>query len=273
MLLRATVHGLVLSSVAAAGVFAQDVRIAPGPLEKQARQVTPENPVPRRLTSRPVEYPAEMRRIGGRGLITIQLTLDAGGRVAEIRNTRSQLVQVSGSVNQEVERQTTDALTQSAVDAVREWTFAPPAAAPLTFPVAFMFIDGTVDVTLAPPSPPARGRGAAPAISAQAPLSPPWPAAEGAYRYGDVTVPPRQTRNIRPDYPREAQSQRIGGVVILEIVVGPNGKVRDARVLRSVPQLDQAALNAVRQWEYTPAMLNGVAVPVLMTVTTTFTIN
>jgi protein TonB len=48
--------------------------------------------------------------------------------------------------------------------------------------------------------------------------------------------------------------------------------VSDARVLRSIPLLDQAALDAVRQWEFTPTLLNGVPVPVIMTVTVQFTL-
>ena len=47
----------------------------------------------------------------------------------------------------------------------------------------------------------------------------------------------------------------------------------NARVLRSLPLLDQAALEAVRQWEFTPTMLNGVPVPVIMTVTVQFTLS
>jgi len=46
----------------------------------------------------------------------------------------------------------------------------------------------------------------------------------------------------------------------------------DARILRSIPLLDQAALDAVRQWEYSPTLLNGVPVPVIMTVTVNFTL-
>ena len=45
----------------------------------------------------------------------------------------------------------------------------------------------------------------------------------------------------------------------------------DAKVVHSIPLLDQAALDAVRQWEYLPTLLNGVPVPVLVTVTITFT--
>jgi TonB family protein len=60
--------------------------------------------------------------------------------------------------------------------------------------------------------------------------------------------------------------------VILECVISPAGDVESARVLRSVPLLDQAAIDAVKQWQYTPTMLNGVAVPVIMTVTVNFSL-
>jgi protein TonB len=72
-------------------------------------------------------------------------------------------------------------------------------------------------------------------------------------------------------YPAMAQSARIGGVVIIEATIGADGKVIDTKILRSVPLLDQAALDAVRQWEYTPTLLNGVPVPVVVTVTINFT--
>ena len=66
---------------------------------------------------------------------------------------------------------------------------------------------------------------------------------------------------------------RVQGVVILEAVIGPNGNVTDVKVLRSVALLDDAAIEAVRQWVYTPTLLNGVPVPVIMTVTVNFTMN
>ena len=52
--------------------------------------------------------------------------------------------------------------------------------------------------------------------------------------------------------------------------IDPAGKVSEARVVRSIPLLDKAAIDAVRQWEYTPTLLNGEAVPVLVTVTINF---
>ena len=76
----------------------------------------------------------------------------------------------------------------------------------------------------------------------------------------------------RPVYPSIAQSARVQGVVIIEATIGPNGSVTDAKVLRSIPLLDAAALDAVRQWQFTPTTLNGQAVPVIMTVTVNFTL-
>jgi TonB family protein len=86
---------------------------------------------------------------------------------------------------------------------------------------------------------------------------------------GNIAVPKKIT-DVRPVYPPDAQAARIQGVVIIEATIAPDGTVGDARVLRSIPQLDQAAVDAVRQWRFTPTVVNGVAVPVIMTVTVNF---
>jgi protein TonB len=62
----------------------------------------------------------------------------------------------------------------------------------------------------------------------------------------------------------------VQGVVILECTVGTDGKVTDVRVLRGIPLLTEAAMDAVRQWVYEPTVLNGIPVPVIMTVTVNF---
>jgi TonB family protein len=82
---------------------------------------------------------------------------------------------------------------------------------------------------------------------------------------------PIKIKDVKPVYPAMAQSARVAGAVIVEATIGPDGKVIDAKILRSIPLLDQAALDAVRQWEYTPTLLNGEPVPVVLTVTITFT--
>jgi len=91
-------------------------------------------------------------------------------------------------------------------------------------------------------------------------------------RVGGNIQAPKKVQDVNPVYPPIAQSARVQGVVILEATIGPNGNVQDVRVLRSIPLLDAAAIEAVKQWSYTPTLLNGVPVPVIMTVTVNFTL-
>ena len=77
---------------------------------------------------------------------------------------------------------------------------------------------------------------------------------------------------MNPVYPPIAQAARVQGIVIIEATISEGGSVTNARILRSVPLLDQAALDAVRQWQFTPTLLNGVPVPVIMSVTVNFTL-
>jgi protein TonB len=73
-----------------------------------------------------------------------------------------------------------------------------------------------------------------------------------------------------PEYPPEAYAERVRGVVIVEITIGTDGKVQDAKVIKSIPLLNAAALACVRQWEFTPTLYNGIAVPVIMLVNVNF---
>ena len=75
---------------------------------------------------------------------------------------------------------------------------------------------------------------------------------------------------VEPVYREIAGRAGVSGVVILEAVVDPNGNVTNVNVLRSIPLLDAAAMDAVRQWKYEPTLLNGVPVPIVMTVTVNF---
>jgi len=84
---------------------------------------------------------------------------------------------------------------------------------------------------------------------------------------------PRKIRDMAPRYPTIAQASRVEGVVILEAVIAEDGSVQDVRVLRSKPLLDDAAVEAVRQWRFTPTLLGGQPVPIVMTVTVSFTLN
>jgi protein TonB len=91
-----------------------------------------------------------------------------------------------------------------------------------------------------------------------------------AVRVGGQIKEPKKLKNVNPTYPDIAKQARVQGVVILECTISPQGKVTDVKVLRSIPLLDQAAMEAVKQWVYTPTLLNGVPVPVIMTVTVNF---
>ncbi|MBY0497657.1 MAG: energy transducer TonB [Cyanobacteria bacterium] len=101
----------------------------------------------------------------------------------------------------------------------------------------------------------------------------PPPVSQGPIRVGHMIRTPTKTKSVQPVYPRMAQEARIEGIVIIEATISEAGQVMNAKLLRSVPLLDQAAIDAVRQWEFTPSLLNGVPVPVIMTVTVTFTLS
>jgi protein TonB len=80
------------------------------------------------------------------------------------------------------------------------------------------------------------------------------------------------TRRVDPVYPPIAQAARVQGLVVLEATVGPDGKVRDARVVQSIPLLDQAAIDAVLQWEFPPRLVDGVPVAATASVAVQFTL-
>jgi protein TonB len=96
------------------------------------------------------------------------------------------------------------------------------------------------------------------------------PADSGPLRVGDGIERPRKIKDVRPAYPLPAMAARVGGNVLIEATIGADGKVHNARVVQSIAVLDKAALDAVRQWEFEPSRLNGVAVAVTMVIVVTF---
>lgn len=111
-----------------------------------------------------------------------------------------------------------------------------------------------------------------PALTPAVELLPPSPKSSAAIRIADLPQPPRKLVDARPAYPESARAARIAGTVVLEAVIDKSGRIDDVRVLRSVPLLDQAAVDAVRQWRYTPSTLRGQPVAVLVTITVNFTL-
>jgi len=94
--------------------------------------------------------------------------------------------------------------------------------------------------------------------------------AGGPVRIGGVIREPRKLRHVDPIYPEIARAARVQGAVDLECTLTPEGNVSNLRVLSGHPLLDAAALYAVQQWRFTPTLLNGVPVPVILTVRVRF---
>ena len=114
--------------------------------------------------------------------------------------------------------------------------------------------DGSVAIgVLEPPPPPP------PVVKPQVPV-----------RISGPIEPPRKIHNQAPVYPPLAVASRVQGTVVIDAVISATGTVQDARVITSVPLLDEAALAAVRQWVFTPTRLGGVPVPVILTVKVEF---
>ena len=128
---------------------------------------------------------------------------------------------------------------------------------------------------------PAGGQGSASAPPPPPPPPPPstddWAASvtgngKPPLRPGENLPAPTKIVDVQPAYPEIAQSARVQGVVIIDAVIDESGNVSAARVARSIPLLDQSALDAVKQWKFTPTLLNGAPVPVVVTMTINFTL-
>jgi TonB family protein len=74
-----------------------------------------------------------------------------------------------------------------------------------------------------------------------------------------------------PVYPQQARDARVQGVVLLQVTIGREGMVQDIRVISGHPLLNDAAIDAVRQWRYRPQMLSGQPIEVVTTITVNFT--
>jgi periplasmic protein TonB len=165
---------------------------------------------------------------------------------------------------------------------VRVTQVSNPDAAPIKPP------DGIKDEELRPPAvtgdfvvgsvtigDPTTGFGPGVNIGARVDVPQPPPPAQPPkpMRVGGLIREPVKTRHVPPVYPQIAIAARVSGIVVIDAIIGTDGAVREARVLSGSPLLNQAALEAVRQWRYTPTTLNNVPVPVIMTVTVRFNLN
>jgi TonB family protein len=214
-------------------------------------------PLPIKVRDVKPVYPKEASDAGVQGVQILEISIDPSGVVLDARALRGQL-----------------SLIPPAIDAVLQWQFEPwsgPERRLMTV---------TVNFTLDSTPPPGTAAPARDVTSWKAPETGGAPVQYGsasnwptqAIRVGGNIKPPNKTVDVRAVYPDVAQKARVQGVVICEVLIGPDGRVADARVVRSIQLLDQAAVDAVRQWEFTPTLLNGNPIPVIMTVTVNFTL-
>ena len=106
------------------------------------------------------------------------------------------------------------------------------------------------------------------------PDTPADPATEEPIRIGNVegVSPPVKIHDVPPVYPPAAREAGVQGLVILEATIDPTGEVSEIEVLKSVPELDEAAIAAVEQWRYEPTLVDGVPVSISMTMTINFSL-
>jgi TonB family protein len=275
---------------------ASDLQADPGPVERRAKPITPENPVPRRTRYVEADYPRDAEAANLKGKLTVRIALDESGHVAESRVTgfsvtmgdgvrfhsvvSSPAIYQAGSSPSKISPETMlpllKSLSQSALNAVNQWQYAAPADGPIAFNADVWF-----GAPPPPPPPPPAPRDA-PAGPPPPPPPPPRPGDDSASNSGQMTddalrvggsiKAPIKLRHVNPIYPPDAQIGKVQGVVIIEARIERDGTVSQTKVLRSIPLLDDAAVDAVRQWEFTPTWLNGEPVPIIMTVTVNFTL-
>lgn len=113
------------------------------------------------------------------------------------------------------------------------------------------------------------------AASAEVTAMPSGPAfGEGAVLpCGGAVTLPRVVSETKPQYTSTAMRAGVQGTVEMEVVIGIDGNVSDARVFGPLdPELDEQALKAVKEWKFVPGTVNGTPAAVLVNIEMTFTL-
>lgn len=179
-------------------------------------------------------YPETALKNKAQGMVTLQVETDTNGRV--------RLAEViSGH----------PLLNDAALAAVRQWIYEPYIVNGQAKAIAF-----TVSVTFMLQNEPESKD------------------ENNALTRLESTQRPRKIKDVKPVYPDAALAKKIAGTVVVEAISNEKGKVTNARMIESPdPLLTEAAIAAVQQWIYEPYIMNGKAVPVVFTVTVTFSLN
>jgi len=225
------------------------------------------------------DYTRKARKAKLEGVVVARFTVDTEGNTADIQATKSLGM----------------GLDEKTVNAVRKWKFKPatrdgvPVPAPMT--VAFHFrLDyktpqedaqafAEAGLGTEKPAPEPNPGGAPEAQTAGATVPQPSPESpgdaqpfgQGAYRVGGNVSAPALISRSMPGYTLEARRAKRQGVVVLSVVVDPQGDVSEMRVVRGLGYgLNEKAVEAVRAWKFKPGTRDGVPVAVLITVEVAF---
>jgi TonB family protein len=183
-------------------------------------------------------YPEKARQERVEGIVTLGTRIDTQGRVSQVMVYRSQ----------------TPLLDSAAIDAVKQWVYEPliiegmPKEAVFTTNVTFKLKPEKVEKTEA-----TRG------------------IMGGVLKIEDPADVPRLIKKVEPVYPHEARKALVQGVVVLVVTTDEEGNVSDVAVLKSESSLlNQASIDAVKQWKYEPVVNKGSPIPVSFNVTLTY---
>jgi TonB family protein len=235
-----------------------DVSFPAGPSRRAVSRVQP-------------EYPPEAQRLGLEAGLDLRITVDPEGLVTttERLGGGTSVYRDDPNARERAEFVATNAQVfwNAAEAAARRWTFE-PAQTSMTCVISFAFRLSSASNASAGRAAD-RQRPATPSGSSQPGFQP----TRGPVRVGGDVRAPVALVKVNPVYPPEAQAAQLQGVVLLEIRIATDGSVSEARVLRSIPMLDQAAIDAVKQWKYQPTRVDGVPVEVEMNVYINFTLS
>jgi TonB family protein len=244
--------------------------------------VTAQNPVPRLtrvvMPQNPAPAPTPL-------VVALRVTLDEQGRVGEVRalgpGSERYSFYVSRPMGAEVLAFTPimdrmpprpeeyKVIANAAINAVRQWQYEPPLNGPIVFNVVLGFEPRSEARLLSNGVTTDSGRSDSPPSSrAIPPAALDW--AKGAVRIVDGLDRPVKVKDVAVLYPPIAQSARVQGVVTLDVRIEPDGRVGNAQVIEGPPLLQEPALDGVRQWEFTPTILNGRPAAVRITLTVAF---
>ena len=189
----------------------------------------------------------------GELVVDVDATVDAAG---DVTATKAATVTVHGRSDggegvATAAMPAVESAVAAAVSAIREWRFEAPSSTPASVLVRVRFAAETRQAAIAGVTPMKGYVGK---------------------RVLRVAQPPKKLVNVQPIYPQEAQDAKVTGVVVIDMILDADGTVHEAWVTQSVPMLDQAALDAVKQWKFEPTLLNGAPVPVRITVSVNFSL-